>query len=247
MIEGVRGMIFRDLLDMFTIVTSNLKNKNIFGADRQLEHKKAEALKQIVDYAIELDWIKHQYSKDRLKYFFNSGFEYQITADHFGVSKNSIEASVSYSAKKFEKLIGGKATLNLIKKGQIEEAITQFNIATGKVNPDDWFIDGVNYALPTPKDGIPYKLQNFRKELNFLSLFSKVNFKALVKAQNQENLSHLLYILNSTESKYASERDILCKLLKGEFSNYEGVTLSIDAQVTDAIKAFQSKNIYYRE
>ncbi|WP_096202929.1 hypothetical protein [Bacillus sp. FJAT-45350] len=237
-------LIFRKVARAVKEVQGNLNDQNLYNEDeRQLEQKKLDALMLIVDFINKQEYLSHQKSKERLKYFLKNKLDYEKARLHFNTSKNSIEASVSYIGKKLEKLIG-LDTIDMILEGRIDEALTQFHIGTGKVKTSDWFIEGVHNYLPEPKKDILLSFEDCQEEITLLGMFSHFYLEDLFKLYNADKLSHLLYVLNSTDAKIADEREILCRLINGDFSrkNADADVLKMSVQVKKAIKELQSKN-----
>jgi hypothetical protein len=228
-------------------VQTNLKAEDIYNEDQlELEQKKLDALKVIAKYIGGMQYLSHKKSKEKLRYFLHNNLDYEKTSEQFNTSRNSIEVSISNIGNKIESLIGSN-TIDMIMEGKTEEALTQFDIGTGKVKPGEWFIEGFQALLPKPKKELSFSLADCVKEMDLLLMFTSHNIGRVVNKQNQERLAHLLYLIGSTDSKVEAEREILHCLLKAEFSERDGEYISRKEQISQALQVWQRQNIFYSE
>jgi hypothetical protein len=240
-------LIFRELSSNVKEVQAKLKDRNLFNEEeRYLEKQKLETLMFFVEYVGNVDnYLSHKKSKERLSYLLKSGFKYQQTADYFKTSKNSIEALASYANKLLREKVGSD-TIKLVREGRIEEARTHFSIAIGQVKPKEQFIEGISKLFPESKNAY-ISIEDCKVEMKFLLMFTHQNIEKLCKQINQEKIAHLLYILNSSDAKLTGERDLLYRLLKGEFNKSKDEEyISVTNQILNAIKDLHSQNLYYR-
>lgn len=232
-----RKLIFREYVEARELIEASLRSKEFYGDDDSLERMQLAAIKEIFDYIKnDVSWVGQERSRKKVLTFIKNRCDYEKTKDELSVkSKNSLEASMSYLSKKLAAKIGVN-TIELIIRGKVKEAIIQFRAGTGKLNPNDYIIDGLIDYLPKPNN--PYtSLEECKKELKFLLTFTKFNLERIVNTCSKDKFSYLIYILTSTDSIVAYERRILYRLLRGNYrENEDGSSSNLDFQIEKAFE-----------
>lgn len=230
-------LIFRRLIAAKEQLEATINRKFLLDEDDTLERKQLSALREIYDYiAHDETWVTQSKSRRKAITFLKNHCNYEKTrAELNAKSKNSVEVSISYLAKKLEAKIGA-STIDLILEGKVEEAMIQFRTGTGQLNPSEYLIEGVFDLLPPPVH-TPTDFMACEKEIKFLLIFARNHLVELTTKYNQEHLSYLLYVLTSTDRAVANERRIMYQLLNGEF-NEQADSFSLNTQIEKAFKEY---------
>lgn len=233
----------KELENAVKITQANLNNDNIEGDLRKLELQKLNALMEIVIFVKELSWLKQEKAKEKMNFLLTTKFNYKEAQKKYNTSKNAIEVFVSYAQKKLIDIIG-KDTIKLILQGDIDFAMSHFRTINNQSNQiNEWFLAGLTEFLPKP-DKNSFLLEECRNELLLIGRLSYFNIKEMFRTINNQKLAHLLYILNSTDGKFADEKEVLISFLKGDFSEIDNTQLTISQQVDQAYKIINSQNLY---
>lgn len=231
-------LIFRKLIEAEEQIQASLRSKEFSSEDDSLEKKQLSALRMIFNYTNNETWAVQERSRRKAMIFMKNHCNYERTRDELHAkSKNSVEASMSYLSKKLEAKIGA-STIDLILEGRVDEAMIQFHVRTGKLNPAEYLIEGLFDLLPTPNN-FNIKLETCEKEIKFILIFAKKHLADLAAKYNNDNLSHLMYILTSTDSFVANERKVLYQLLNGEFSrDARDESVELNVQIAIALEEY---------
>lgn len=126
--------------------------------ESRFEAKKLQFLTTLLSYANGLEWISHQKTKEKIRAYLKSNFQYKAVARRFGVSLNSLQVSISYASKKLHGKIG--ASLLLLQQGDLEAAEREFLIAIDRRKPLDLYLDGFVENLPDAEEA-PHVVRGF--------------------------------------------------------------------------------------
>ena len=100
------------------------------GSDRENTLLLAkQLLEEIIDYLKSYKWLYKQSSKEKIKVWIESGYDYDVLCEQFNISYEGARWSVSWANSQFKKKIG-ENTIKLIKEGLIEEARAAFYVGT---------------------------------------------------------------------------------------------------------------------
>lgn len=232
-------LIFRRLTAAREQLEATLRRKCLLDEDDALEREQLLALREIYDYiAHDETWVSQAKSRRKAITFLKNHCNYEKTREELHAkSRNSVEVSMSYLAKKLETKIG-TSTIDLILEGKVQEAMVQFRTGTGHLNPREYLIEGLFDLLPSPIN-TPISFIACEKEIKFLLIFGKNHLVELASKYSQDHLAYLVYILTSTDRVVADERRILYQLLKGEFNNKEQAgAIGINEQIDKAFKEY---------
>ncbi|ERN51624.1 hypothetical protein [Alkalihalophilus marmarensis] len=228
--------IFRQYVEARELIEDRIRLKEFHGEDDYIERHQLALLKMIFKYIKDDDsWTKQARSREKAIIFIRSSCNYTKTKEEIGAkSKNSVEASVSYLSKKLANKIGAD-TIDLIVRGKIEEALTQFHICTGKVLPSNYMLKEFLELLPQPK-WANLSLAECKKEIKLLLIFSKVHIERRLGQYNEEKLAYIMYILTSNDHMLYEERKVILQLLSGDVDKGEqGKPYDFQRQIQDAI------------
>jgi hypothetical protein len=233
-------IIFKQLEEATITVRNRLHSQLLVDKEaKQLEEQKYAALMEIVAYVRKMDFLSHASGKEKLHFFFKSHFNYKQTADHINCPLNNIESAVSYAGKQLERRIG-KETIRMIVQAQNQEALDatllQFRIGSNPSSNQKLFLCDLSKWFPKPENMGCISLDEFNMEFRMLHVYSLSLFQAFLDSADLKRLSHLLYILQSTDHIHAMERQVLVRMLKGEYRNYE--------EAWEAWAALQGDNLF---
>lgn len=238
-------IIFRRLNEALNTVKTNLSLPSVDSSSTETELRKLSALMEIISYANSLDWLSHEGSKKRIRFFLNQGMDYRLTARHFNTKPNTIESAVSYACSKLEKLIG-LHTLDLLMDGKVDEALTEFYLGTEQKRVEALFLPGVLDLLPPAQRSEHLTLEECTSELGILGILSKAYVEEILNLGSKERLAHVSYILNTSDKKYSLERDLLLRLFTGDFTfNEEGDLRTPPEQVKETLQLYYQRNPFY--
>lgn len=218
-------LIFKRLHEETLAVRNRLQSPLFVTEEvKRLEDKRHSALMEIVDYAREANFLSHASGKEKLRYFFKSHFNYKQTAAHFNCPQNNIESAISYAGKQFEKRIGSN-TVRMIVQAQTQEALDgamlQFHVGVNPLGSQSLFLFDLRKQFPAPVKMGYQVLDEFLHELKLLRIVSLRYIEKVLADVDHKRLSHLLYILQSTDSELVKERQVLHRMLQGEYSDWD--------------------------
>jgi len=212
--------IFRQLDNEYQLTKMKLQSSTD-PEELRFEARKLELLQTFLSYMESLAWMKHRQTKEKVKAYLKSNFQYRAVAEKLGISLNSLQVSVSYAAKKLEEKLG--AALQLVKEGDLEAAERAFLVAIGRKNPSDLFLSGLADVLPEADEISDVDLTECSEELKLLRFFTIGHVQKLVGKYDVRKIKQLLYIILSQDPVYIRERDILLRYVDGEISMEEAL------------------------
>ncbi|WP_080832392.1 hypothetical protein [Cohnella massiliensis] len=217
-------IIFKQLHEAVYTVRKRLQSNPLVDEEaKRLEESRYAALMEIVEYTRTQDFLTHKSVKNKIRFFFNSNYNYKLTAEHFNCPLNNIESTVSYAGKCLEKRIG-RDTIRLVMQAQTQDALDaamlQFRIGINPTGTQSLFVGDLSKWFPEPSNMGFRDLSEFRKEMRLLFFFSIGYFKECFAQVDQKRLAHLLYILQSTDNAHVMERQVLYRLLQGEYQDF---------------------------
>ena len=123
--------VFNELAKLQQRVNAELKNAREGSDEEASLYERAELLDKIVAYRDSYSWLYKNTSKERIKVYIESGYDYQALCDAFNIDYENASATVVWASKQFRKRIGEK-TLQYIREGYINEAEGLFLVSMGK-------------------------------------------------------------------------------------------------------------------
>jgi hypothetical protein len=202
-------IIFRELEEAVQTVHQRLLRGS--EVEDGLDAQRLRLLHDIAAYVRGYAWLSHTKSKERIKLFLKYRYQYGETAAALGVSRKSLEQSVSYAAKQLSRRIGDN-TIDLIMEGQLELARQEFLLGTGALAPSDWFVGGIMERFPAKKDA-GVALHAAGRELAFLLRYTRRQLDLAASSLDSRVMAHLLYVLSATDASYMQERNVLLQCL----------------------------------
>lgn len=215
--------IFKSLSRTYTSTINELKTV-ANGSDREaLLIETKELLDELMDYLKSYDWLHKSTSKEKMKVYLESGFDYDVLCDTFDLSYDNAKMTVSWANGQFKKKIG-ENTIKLIREGFIDEARSAFYMNSGKINVSMLITSDGLECLPKSKFNI-YSLKDCETELKILKLISKTTLQRYMDMMDKEKMAYLLWLLEGQSKKSDLFRPYLLALLNNNLTAEELVEL----------------------
>lgn len=223
--------IFKSLENALKAILIEERKVDRTDKDRaNLLQQQKSLLKEIADYINTYNWLKHQESKERIRFFLKNKYSYEEYCNNFDTTYEAAKVSVSYANQKaIEKV--GKKTIDLVLEGKIDEARASFYFRSGQLKLRNYIIDSAIPNIPEA-EFMSVDIAECKNELSFLRLYSQAMLDIRVELIEKEKLAYLRYILEGDNPKLAEERLYLLELLQGKKT------------VKEYIKEAQERNIY---
>lgn len=188
------------------------------GKDRDINIRKYKALKEILNFVLDMKYIEPKLRDKVLFYLGTEGKEntrINKTASQFKCTSRSVQILLEMTSSKAYEAIG-KNTINLIMDGDIDTAVLNFKYnSTSKIDTSKLFIKGVERILPPADKGENINVNDCLKELIFLGMISTEKIKQELETLDKSKLSFILYLLNNNDNEYLDEKKMIIDYLTG--------------------------------
>ncbi len=227
--------IFKKVEDAYKAVAIELKNeekKKEYKDVVKIEelHRQRDLIQEVLNYINSFSWLKHEETIKRIKFFLKNKYNYQEFCNQFEITYEAAKVCVSYANQKcIEKI--GRNTIDLIIEGRLDEAKAEFYFRTGQLKIRNYIIDSALTEVPEP-EYITLDIEDCKKELSFLRLYSQSLLDSRVELLDKEKLAYIRYILEGDNPKLSEQRLLLMKML------------SCQIKVEDFIKEVKEINVY---
>lgn len=181
---------------------------------------KLTLLDEIIAYINSYAWIKHNKIKDKVKFFVESGFDYELYCREYGVSYASAKNSGKYAYKLLINKLG-ENTLDLIKKGYLDEACSAFYVNSGKLKKEKFITQSLIDILPEPEFTAGLSFEDCRNELTILSNMSMWRLEYCKNKMNKDNMAYVLHLLEGTSKRADLFRPYLIAFLTNKITYEE--------------------------
>ncbi|GMK39048.1 hypothetical protein PCCS19_21020 [Paenibacillus sp. CCS19] len=239
--------IFREVKALRETVQYRIKD-NVYNDELEVEHKRLEAIDEVLRYLKNLSIISHEKTKERIHHYLKkANLNARTTAAAFDVSVNAIEVSVKYVSDKIRSLIG--TPLKVIEQANdistIESGMVDFRKVTETGTPVyRHFLAGVEPYFPKPRYNPKFSLADCQKEISRIAVFAHYAEQVLSKECDQDKLAHILSLVSSLNGS-VNDREALKRFFSGEFGQSEtGENLNIREQMNQMHHWHQNKNPY---
>ena len=197
------------------------------GSEEELLYQEDLALIEEIDlYLHSFAWLRKQQTKEKMRVYLDSWFDYDLLCEQFGISYENAKNSVHWAATQFENKIGWH-TLKLIELGYIEEARAAFYIGTGQLKLEQLVTEQCAGKLPEPRFDI-FPLADCELELKVLRLISRATLAAYMENIDDKKLADLMYLLKGDSKKGALFRPYLLALLTGGLTEKELIEMETE-------------------
>ncbi len=207
---------FKNLINLYN---STLQEIQIFEQDATTSSNLQKAkvlLEEIISYMNSYSWLKHKSSKEKVRVWTESGFDYKVLCEECGVSYQTARQCICWANSKFKAKIG-ENTLALIKEGLMDEARAAFYLHSGMVGLENFVNTEYQGYLPQAKFNI-YSLKECENELKILRLISKARFQNYLDLMDEEKMAYVLWLLMGQSKKSDVFRPYILSLLRDELS-----------------------------
>lgn len=161
---------------------------------------KLTLLDEIVAYIYSYDWIKHNKIKDKVKFFVESGFDYELYCREYGVSYASAKNSGKYAYKLLINKLG-ENTLDLIKKGYLDEARSAFYVSSGRLKKEKFITQSMIDILPESEFSAIISLDECKNELTMLLNMSIWHLNYYKSKMDKDRMAYVLHLLEGTSKR----------------------------------------------
>ncbi|MDY3368521.1 hypothetical protein [Zhenhengia yiwuensis] len=211
-------MFLRKLYDAHFTIKECLSLYKEGSPEWQLEQDKMKLLRDIIQF-IKTDGVKQAPAKAKLDAIMTAHFDYARVASMFNTTVSSIKASISYLSKSIESKVGVD-TLDLLLAGDIESARSNFQACSNIYNLNDLIIGDIANRIPfrVPK---AINLGDCVSELEFLKSVSLPYIRKEFTNLSLEKLILIKYILETSDSRYTHEKQLLHAYILGNMSMEE--------------------------
>ncbi len=199
-------------------VKYNLENEEsatIFIDDkkRELLRLQLEYLSEIDDYIRKYKWIHKKSMTERIEYLRECDFDKLKMQEKYGMSESALKSFMFRLSSALKETIGENTIRYIMSYDirKIEEGILQFRINIGICTLEDLLLGGIVDYLPEKKLG-PYALNECKRELQFIYMFSKKSVEETVKKINLEKLAFVCHILEEDTYFNDDKQDLIAGL-----------------------------------
>jgi hypothetical protein len=228
-------IIFRRLENELASVRKLLGGDGISDEDRNSFVDKENALSLLMTYLNSFEWLTHAKTKERVKLFISSRYDYKFCTEQLNMeSLSAFETSMWYTAKKFQSKIG-ENTIDLIMDGAISTALIQFNTGTGKMGLVSILPHGVGNLLPAPLSTGAISISECRGELELLKSLVLKTIKSKLSSLGRDNLAFLRHILESTDVRFSTHRQLLYSYLLGSVDSFDDLLVLLSQEIPNFI------------
>lgn len=164
--------------------------------------RRQETLCTVLGVLKSYSWVKREEVKKKVEFFIDNDFSYSSLADEFGITKKSAYVMISRAGKQFEDAVG-------ISVGELIEC--DFCIENIKIKDDNIsgiFIRDVQEQLQAI-ESVEIDLLECMSELTNLKMLTKDSINNRLKKLDVDKIAHLLFILQSSRTEYALEKELL--------------------------------------
>lgn len=191
------------------------ETKKLVGSAGDTEDLDAQLslLAEIKDYEMGFTWLKQRYTKEKVRLFITSKFDYKHMQEVYGETYDRLRGSMHYANSKFLEHIG-QNTLKLIEAGDIGKAQLQFYKTAGLLKDTDIFPQTLLDMLPVQKYSTR-SLSSCEKELRFLYNYSLAAMQSRLGRLDKDKLQYILWVLHSDSATATEAKSRLLYLLLG--------------------------------
>ena len=175
---------------------------------------KRELLEEIVEYVNSLSWLSRTKTKDKVRFFIKSGYDYEALCKEFGITYESAKNAIKWASKQLKAKIG-RNTVQLIRFGYIEEARVAFYVGIAKISRDNLFVSDLNGILPESKYSAIYTLQDCIAELALLRKMSLAYLSKYAEKVDRSKLAYLLSLIEGDSRKATWLRPYIINMIQG--------------------------------
>ncbi len=215
-------MFFKRLEKLILATKKELKAFQSGSAEYDLLYRKIACYEAVLDYIKKGSWAKRVGAVERIMYALKNG--YSEAAEHYGTSICSIKSSVYQANVKIMSIIAFDV-LNMIEKSNADNltAVMQlFHFRTDVDMKGNLFPLELKAYMSSPKR-IERSIE-IDEIISCLTLLNSVTLWSLadkVEAVDSNIMSHILYIINSTDPDAFNEQSIYFRFIRGFMTQQE--------------------------
>lgn len=162
--------------------------------DYEFYKDKLSVIEEILEYVNSYEWVKQKKIKDKMRFFIESGFDYDLYCKTYNVDYQSARSSAKYAYSLLTKKIG-ENTVSLIKKDYIDEARAAFYVGTGVIDKERYIVKSMAEVLPEEKFTAGIGLDECKKELIMISNMSQFRLSRYKQVMDRDKMAYIMHLL----------------------------------------------------
>lgn len=166
-------------------------------------------LSSIKTYIVKGDWARKTV-REKLQYWVNSNYNYQLVAQKYNTDVNSIKVMVSRADAALRKILS--EPVGLIVNNHIMDGWIIYCINTKQADVCALFGRPLSMDFPTPCISSGYNLTECKAEIKFLRMYNYHTIAEQQKLLDSDKLAYLLALCSNSDVEYREEQ----KKLVGE-------------------------------
>lgn len=211
-------MIIKDLMNCGKETQRRLRELETVSvsdtAELELLRRKMAALRELQNYVYNGGWTRTA-SREKYIALVKSKFDYQLIAERFNTTRESLDVFAARQDKRLERTIG--EALRMIEQDRIEEGLDCFYAATGEFSAGE-FDYRVSKLLPKMSHKDSFLVSECSEEVKILRSLMKSNVNKRLNSADCGRLSYLVFLLNTKEEAFRQQRAELIGELRNKDS-----------------------------
>lgn len=168
---------------------------------------------ELIDYMHTYEWLKKDSSKEKMKVYIESGFDYEVLMGKFNLSYDNAKTTVKWATKQFRQKIG-ENTVSLLQQGFPYEARASYETHTGKLKMENLIMSDLVDALPD-EEYFPYSLEECKYELRVLYQYSKKKMESVIGKADLKKLAYIRHLIEGSSKRAELFRPYMFDVLEG--------------------------------
>lgn len=181
---------------------------------------KLSAMDELNDYIESYVWVKSNKSANKIKDIIKTDFDYGSVALKYGISINSLQVTLSRADRRLKAKI--EEPLNLIVEGKVEEGLRVFRLGDSSKNApiidETLFLKDFLIKTEEPNDSELFSLAECVDALKVLRYYTHKVTKTNISKGGESKIAFLRYILESKDSKYIYQKQLILSFFNGDKS-----------------------------
>ena len=223
--------VFRDLHILKSETNFALLRDSLDDETTYKMHFRNQLLTEIEMFMYGFSWLTKARIVKRIQTYRDCQFDANLAI--VALNEKSLQAyntALWNASRKFKSIIG-ENTLDLIKRGEDAVARRQFLIRVGNLNSTRLISDKVIELLPAPSvdNGFIFASE-CKNELQFLKSLTLKNIESVVSRLDSSKLAFIRYLLDTTDSTYSIQRELVYQFLEGEIDSIDNLITLLRAK-----------------
>lgn len=200
-------------------VTIEYNTLSAKGEDTFVAEAKYSALSEVWAWVKEGSWSKNADFVARVIVLLEQGTDKAMNT--LGLKNKSHANTLVWRANTILEEKMGVGVVTKILAGQVDEAMLEFRLKTGKSLSEQAFVAEVKNMLPDGDSSTIYDLKDCLDEAKFLATYSRAWVTKRFNAVDKKKLAYLVYLLNGYDSQLLPEQQALIRFVNGDIKATE--------------------------